>query len=91
MLTPKTVAGSGQQVDERHFATLDEVPTHDITLTIPALLTAQSVLCLVPEFRKAEAVRACLTEPVSEDCPGSILRWVDHARLYLDLDSAEKR
>lgn len=83
-------ASRRQQVGEGHFASLDEVPTHAITLTIPALLAAKSILCLVPETRKAEAVRACLTEPVSEDRPGSILRRVEHARLYLDLDSVAK-
>lgn len=79
-----------QQVGEGHFDSLDEVPNHAITLTIPALLAAKRVLCIVPEARKAEAVRACLTEPVSEDRPGSILRQVDHARLYLDVESASK-
>ena len=79
-----------QQVGEGHFNSLDEVPTHAITLTIPALLAPRSVLCIVPEARKAEAVRACLTEPISEDRPGSILRRVDNARLYLDPDSASK-
>lgn len=77
-----------QQVGEGHFASLDEVPTHAITLTIPALLSARKILAIVPEARKAEAVRACLTEPITEDRPGSILRQVDHARLYLDRDSA---
>jgi glucosamine-6-phosphate deaminase len=83
-------ASRRQQVGEGHFDSLDEVPTHAITLTIPALLAAKVVLCIVPEARKAEAARACLTEPVSEDRPGSILRQVDHARLYLDQDSASK-
>jgi glucosamine-6-phosphate deaminase len=83
-------ASRNQQVGEGHFDSLDEVPTHAITLTIPALLAAKAVLCIVPEARKAEAVRACLTQPVSEDRPGSILRQVDHARLYLDQDSASK-
>ena len=77
-----------QQVGEGHFATLDDVPTHAITLTIPALLAAKQVLAIVPEARKASAVRACLYEPVSEDRPGSILRTVEHATLYLDPDSA---
>ncbi len=77
-----------QQVGEGHFSSLAEVPTHAITLTIPALLAAQRILAIVPEARKAKAVRACLTEPVSEDRPGSILRRVDRARLYLDRDSA---
>jgi glucosamine-6-phosphate deaminase len=83
-------ASRKQQVGEGHFGSLAEVPTHAITLTIPALLAPKEVLCIVPEARKAEAVRACLTEPVSEERPGSILRRVKHARLYLDPDSAAK-
>ncbi|MCL4299048.1 MAG: glucosamine-6-phosphate deaminase [Anaerolineae bacterium] len=83
-------ASRRQQVGEGHFGSLAEVPTHAITLTIPALLAPRQILCLVPEARKAEAVRACLTEPVSEERPGSILRQVQHARLYLDVDSAAK-
>jgi glucosamine-6-phosphate deaminase len=83
-------ASRRQQVGEGHFDSLEEVPTQAITLTIPALLAAKVVLCIVPEARKAEAVRACLKEPISEDRPGSILRRVHHARLYLDQDSASK-
>jgi len=83
-------ASRRQQVGEGHFNSLAEVPTQAITLTIPALLAPKSVLCIVPEARKAEAVRACLTEPVSETRPGSILRRVSHAKLYLDPDSASK-
>ena len=81
-------ASRRQQVGEGHFGSLDEVPRQAITLTIPALLSPKHMLCIVPESRKAEAVRACLTGPVSESCPGSILREVDNARLYLDPDSA---
>ena len=77
-----------QQVGEGHFTTLDEVPAQAITLTIPALLAARHMLCIVPERRKARAVKQCLTEPVDESRPGSILRTVDHARLFLDQDSA---
>jgi glucosamine-6-phosphate deaminase len=83
-------ASRRQQVGEGHFASLEEVPTQAITLTIPALLAARAGLCIVPESRKAEAVQACLKDPISEDRPGSILRRVDHARLYLDPDSAAK-
>ena len=77
-----------QQVGEGHFASLDEVPTHAVTLTIPALLAAGRVLCIVPEARKADAVLASLRGPVTEDCPASFLRTQPHARLYLDPDSA---
>jgi glucosamine-6-phosphate deaminase len=81
-------ASRKQQVGEGHFGSLDEVPTHAITVTIPALLAPGRILCIVPEARKAAAVSACLYQPVSEDRPGSILRTVDNARLYLDPDSA---
>ncbi len=78
-----------QQVGEGHFKSLAEVPTHAMTLTIPALLAAKRVLAIVPEARKAEAVARALCGPIAEDCPGSILRQVAHARLFLDQDSAK--
>lgn len=78
-----------QQVGEGHFPTLESVPTQAITLTIPALLAAKRVLAIVPEARKINAVRACMYEPVSEDRPGSILRTVGHAKMYLDPESAQ--
>jgi glucosamine-6-phosphate deaminase len=77
-----------QQVGEGHFPSLDAVPTHAITLTVPALLAPRHILCIVPEARKVAAVRACLYGPVSEDHPGSILRTVGNATLYLDPESA---
>lgn len=79
-----------QQVGEGHFTTLADVPRQAITLTIPALLSARRILCIVPEARKASAVRACLEEPISEERPGSILRQVGNAKLYLDLESASQ-
>ena len=77
-----------QQVGEGHFASLDEVPKQAITLTIPALLAPVQILCIVPETRKASAVKACLYESVDESRPGSILRTISHATLLLDQDSA---
>ncbi len=79
-----------QQVGEGHFARLDQVPTHAITLTIPALLSAKRILALVPEARKADAVVRALRGPITIDCPGSIMRKTAHAHLFLDRDSAAK-
>jgi glucosamine-6-phosphate deaminase len=81
-------ASRRQQVGEGHFARLDEVPTHAMTLTIPALLAAKHVLAIVPEARKAEAVRRALQGPIQTECPASILRQAPQARLFLDRDSA---
>jgi glucosamine-6-phosphate deaminase len=81
-------ASRRQQVGEGHFAAVDDVPTHAITVTIPALLRARRVLAVVPEARKAEPVRGALAGPVSTACPASILRRQAHAVLYLDRESA---
>ncbi len=77
-----------QQVGEGHFASLDDVPRRAISLTVPALLSARQVLGVVPEARKAEAVKAALEGPVTPYCPASILRTQPHVTLYLDRDSA---
>jgi len=77
-----------QQVDEGHFPAMSEVPTHALTVTIPALLRAGTVLAVVPEARKAEPVRAALEGAVSTDCPASVLRTRANVRLHLDAESA---
>jgi glucosamine-6-phosphate deaminase len=77
-----------QQVGEGHFASLDDVPTHAITVTIPALLRARRVLVIVPEARKAKPVRDALYGPITTACPASILRRQANATLYLDLESS---
>ena len=77
-----------QQVHEGHFPGLDAVPTHAITVTIPALLRAGRVLAVVPEARKAEPVAAALTGPVTTACPASALRTIAHASIHLEPASA---
>jgi glucosamine-6-phosphate deaminase len=76
-----------QQVGEGHFQTVDAVPAHALTVTIPALLRARTVLAVAPEARKANAVRDALTGPVSPACPASILRRGANATLHLDRES----
>lgn len=77
-----------QQVNDGCFPSLEEVPTHAVTLTIPALCAAEKMFCVVPGYRKAEAVRNTCLGPVSELCPASILRRQKGATLYLDAESA---
>jgi glucosamine-6-phosphate deaminase len=79
-----------QQVGEGHFPSIADVPAHAITVTIPALLAARSVLVIVPEARKAQPVHDALYGPVTTACPASILRRQANAVLYLDRDSASR-
>jgi glucosamine-6-phosphate deaminase len=78
-----------QQVGEGHFADVASVPTHAITVTIPALLSAARVVAIVPEARKAQPVLRALTGPVSTACPASLLRTRSNVELFLDEDSAQ--
>jgi len=78
-----------QQVRDRCFKELREVPQRAITLTIPAILSAKFIHCMVPGPTKAEAVRRTLQESVSTDCPATILRKHENANLFLDSDSAK--
>ena len=77
-----------QQVHDGCFATLSDVPTHAMTLTIPALMRASYCFCVVPASTKAQAVRNTVLDAVSESCPASILRKKENAVLYCDADSA---
>src|SRR5207249_5230952 len=81
-------ASRRQQVGEGHFESLDAVPKQALSLTVPALLKPAHVLAVVPERRKAQAVKMALEGPVTPNCPASILRTMSHVRLYLDRDSA---
>lgn len=76
-----------QQVDDDCFATLADVPPQAITLTIPRLLRAGKLFCMVPDRAKRNAVDAALNGPITTACPASILRTVDNCTLYLDPDS----
>ena len=77
-----------QQAGEGHFPDPRMVPERAVTVTIPALLSARHVQVVVPELRKAPAVRATLRDPVSPACPATILRRQPHATLWLDRESA---
>jgi glucosamine-6-phosphate deaminase len=77
-----------QQVGEGHFPNLEAVPRQALSLTVHGLLHPPHLLVVVPESRKAEAVKAALVGPVSPDCPASILRTLAKAKLYLDPEAA---
>ncbi|HWJ87983.1 MAG TPA: 6-phosphogluconolactonase [Pelagibacterium sp.] len=76
-----------QQVDDGGFATVDAVPSSAITLTIPRLLRADALYCVVPGAAKRAAIKAMLHGPLAPACPASILRTQPHCTLYLDRES----
>lgn len=78
-----------QQVNDGCFAQLEEVPTHAVTLTIPAMMQAPHIYCMVPGPTKAVAVRNTMEQPVQHAFPSTILRTHSGAVLFLDTRSSE--
>ena len=78
-----------QQVNDGCFASLDKVPTHAMTLTVPTLVKAPYLFCIVPAPMKAKAVYETLNGSIDEHCPASILRTHNNAVLYLDNESSK--
>lgn len=76
-----------QQVNDGCFKSLDNVPRHALTLTVPVFLKARELSIHVPGERKAAAVKQALLGPVDAKCPASILRTHPNATLYLDTES----
>lgn len=79
-----------QQVNDGCFATIDEVPVAAVTLTVPALLQAKRIYCIVPGSKKAQAVYHTLNSDVKEDFPSTALREHNQVILYLDKESAAR-
>ena len=59
-----------------------------LSLSVPAILRAKAISCVVPDARKAAAVKGALEGPVTPDCPASALQGHERTTLFLDKDSA---
>ena len=77
-----------QQFGEGWFPTLADVPSRAISMSVHQILEAHHILCIVPDLRKAEAVRASVEGPVTNKVPASILQTHPAVTLFLDKASA---
>jgi glucosamine-6-phosphate deaminase len=79
-----------QQAAEGWFSSVEQVPTSAITLTIPTLFRVPKLILSVPGSRKAKIVRRTFQDPVSTECPATILRTHPDATIFLDPESASE-
>lgn len=77
-----------QQVGEAWFADISQVPKQAISMSAKQILKAKEILAVVPDQRKAQAVKACFEGEISPMAPASILRRHPNATIYLDTNSA---
>jgi len=77
-----------QQVKTGQFSNIESVPQYAFTVTLPLICSAQKIICLAPEKRKAQVVKQMLQQTITTNCPASILRHQPQATLFLDINSA---
>jgi len=78
-----------QQVGEGWFKGIAEVPARAMSMSVRQIMKSEAIICTVPDRRKAQAVRDCLSEgaPVSPLHPASILKQHPNVFVYLDRDA----
>ena len=77
-----------REVNSRFFASLDEVPTHAVTMGIKTVMNARSIILMAIGKSKAEIVRAFIQGPVTTEVPASILQLHPDGEVYLDPEAA---
>jgi glucosamine-6-phosphate deaminase len=77
-----------QQVGEAWFSDISQVPKQAISMSAQQILKSKEILAVVPDRRKARAVKACVEGEISPMAPASILRRHSNATIYLDTNSA---
>ncbi len=77
-----------QQFGEGWFPSLDEVPDKAISMSIQQIMKSETIICTVPDRRKARAVKRCFEGEISPTYPASILRKHPRAFVYLDEEAA---
>lgn len=76
-----------QQVNDGCYDSIEAVPTHALTLTIPTLVGADYMFCSVPASTKAEAAYKTINNAITENVPATIMRTHKNAIMYLDSES----
>jgi glucosamine-6-phosphate deaminase len=76
-----------QQVNDKCFSKLDDVPLTAMTLTIPTLLRGEALFCVVIGAHKKEAVRHALLSPVDASWPATILREHANCQYFFDKEA----
>jgi glucosamine-6-phosphate deaminase len=77
-----------QQFREGWFPELEDVPREAISMSVRQILRSKEIICIAPDQRKAQAVKACFEGEITPLAPASILRTHPKTTVYLDTQSA---
>ncbi|GIP49481.1 Glucosamine-6-phosphate deaminase 1 [compost metagenome] len=73
----------------RFFSSIDEVPTHALTMGIGSILQAKQILLMAKGEDKAEVIAKALKGPITTQCPASLLQT--HSNVVVVVDQAAGR
>lgn len=76
------------QVGEGRFTDISQVPTRATSMSVLQIMKSREIIAVVPDKRKAQAVKACMEGEINSMVPASILRSHSNAAAYFDFDSA---
>ena len=79
---------STRQANARFFASIDEVPTHAVTMGVKTVMNAKAVILMAIGQAKAPIIKATLQGPVTEQVPASVLQLHPDVEFYLDFEAA---
>lgn len=79
-----------REANARFFDTIDQVPTHAITMGVGSILKAKSIMLVVRGADKAQIVKKALTGPITTDCPASLLQTHPHLIVLLDNEAGSE-
>jgi len=77
-----------QQLGEGWFPDFESVPKQAISMSIQQIMKSRTIICTVPDERKAQAVKNALQGPVTPDVPSSILQTHPDCFMFLDTGAA---
>ena len=80
---------STREANKRFFASIDDVPTHAVTMGIKTVMNAKSIIIIALGKAKAEIVKKTIYGDVTPEVPASILQLHPDVEFYIDEEAAE--
>lgn len=77
-----------QQLGEGWFRSIDDVPREAISMSIKQILKSKSIICSVPDQRKALAVKNSMEAEIDNMVPATILKTHPYCYYFLDKSSS---
>ncbi|WP_432720248.1 glucosamine-6-phosphate deaminase [Jeongeupia wiesaeckerbachi] len=85
-----TLKESTREANKRFFNSIDEVPTHAITMGMGSILHARAILLVVKGQEKAEILDRTLNGPITTQVPASLLQTHPRVIVMTDCDVTYK-